>query len=167
MDARIDGGTTPLVIASSNGHAAVVRELLARGADVNARSDSGSTALHVASYCGRAEAMRELLKRPDVDINAQDDNGDTPLFDTCSQGRLMAATILIGAGANLALVNNAGDSALSTAEERVAEDEVEVEDEEEDESEDTGSKRERLKARERLHEQHRFLVATLRMHGAT
>ena len=43
-------------------------------------------------------------------------------MDACSQGHLMAATLLIGLGADLALLNNAGDSALRLAEMRVEQD---------------------------------------------
>jgi hypothetical protein len=153
------------MIASSNGHTAVVRELLVRGADVNARSNDGRTALHAASYDGRAEAMRELLVlRPD--INAQSGNGDTPLIEACSQGHLMAATILIGAGADLALLDNAGRSALVFAERCVAADEEGDEGVEALEGEDADAKRERLTARDKLHEQHRLIVALLKGQSA-
>ena len=57
-------------------------------------------------------------------VNAQDNNGFTPLMWACSLGHLMAATILIGAGADLALLDNAGRSALRHAETRVAQDAV-------------------------------------------
>ena len=121
-DARNIDGFTALMKAGEKGHAAVVRELLQRGADANAHSNGGRTALHCASYEGRTEVMRELLKRADPDINAQDGVGDTPLTDACAEGQLMAATILIGAGANLALLNNAGRSALVIAERLVRRD---------------------------------------------
>jgi ankyrin repeat protein len=62
------------------------------------------------------------MLRPD--INVQDGDGRTPLIMACSQGHLMAATILIGAGADLALLTNAGQSALFWAEWRVQQDAV-------------------------------------------
>jgi len=119
VDARNNSGWTSLMLACASDHAVVVHELLARGADVNARSNDGRTALHVASNNGCAEAMRELLKRRDVDTNAQDDGGHTPLMCTSD---LMATTILIAAGANLALLDNAGHSALFWAEFSVQQD---------------------------------------------
>ena len=89
---------------------------------MSARDNRGWMALHWASVDGRAEAMRELLKRHDVDINAQNGSGDTPLIAACFQGHLMAATLLIGHGANSALLNNAGRSALFWAKRRVQHD---------------------------------------------
>ena len=45
-------GTAPLMLAAGGGHAAVVRELVARGADLDALGpESGRTAFHYA--CGR------------------------------------------------------------------------------------------------------------------
>jgi len=131
-----------------------VRELLARGADVNARNNDGVTALHMASSNGRAEALRELLKRDGVNVNAQDNVGDTPLMDACSYGHLMAATLLIGHVANLALLNNAGRLALHFAERRVARD-----------SAPPAAGAEPVAAA--LRAQHAALVAMLKGHGAT
>jgi hypothetical protein len=122
VDVREEDGSTSLMIASTLGQASVVRELLVRGADVNARDNDGFTALHVASYNGRADSMRELLKRHDVDINAQNGSGDTPLITACFQGHLIAATLLIGHGADLALLSNTGRSALFWAKRRVQHD---------------------------------------------
>ena len=122
----------------------------------------------MASYHGRTEAMRELLKRHDLNINAQDNDGATPLMDACDRGHLMAATLLIGLGADLALLDNSGESALRIAEQLVGHDEEEPTDsdddeDDEDDEDDADAKRER---REKLHEQHRLIVAMLRVHGA-
>ena len=122
---------------------------------MNARNNSGWTALHWASSKGRAEALRELLMhRPDV--NAQGADGDTPLIKACSEGHLMAATALIGLGANLALLNNAGESALALAEALVEADDEEDEEEDEDEP-----------ASDAQREEHKLIVALLKGHGAT
>jgi hypothetical protein len=106
---------------------------------------------------GEAETLRELLKRHDVDINAQSGVGYTPLIDACSQGHLMAVTILIAAGADLALLSNASATALRTTEFLVAEDE-ENEGVEGLEGEDADTKREQLSVRDTRHEQHRLIV---------
>ena len=105
-------------MASQQGHLDVVRELLARGADVNARRNAGATALHHASWKGHAEVVRELLSRGAA-VNARASNGRTPLINACDKGQLAAATLLLDAGADLALLDNVGWSALRFAEQRV------------------------------------------------
>ena len=115
VDARAEDGWTSLMKASEKGHAPVVRALLAAGADVRARNNHNRTALHWASYHGRTEALRELLKSHDAELNAQDDDGDSPLMDACTKGHLMAATALIAFGADVNLLNNAGRSPLAYA----------------------------------------------------
>ena len=62
--------------------------------------------------------MRELRLRGAA-VNARADNGATPLINACIEGHLAAATLLIDAGADLALLDNTGHSALIWAERRV------------------------------------------------
>ena len=153
-DARTTGGSSALMTACEKGHAAVVRELLQRGVDANAHANNGWTALHAASYNGRAEAMRELLKRHDVNINTQDNDGRTPLMSACDKGHLMAATLLIGHAADLALLDNAGHSALFWAENRLRQDAAPPAAGDEAVS-------------PALREEHKSIVNLLKAHGAT
>jgi Ankyrin repeats (many copies) len=61
VEARDMQGWTPLMIASSCGHAGIVNALLAAGADVNAATNNGWTALLDACYHGRLESARLLV----------------------------------------------------------------------------------------------------------
>ena len=135
VDARAEDGWTSLMKASEKGHAPVVRALLAAGADVRARNNRSYTALHWASYHGHTEALRELLKSHDAELNAQDEDGDTPLTDACAMGHLMAATLLISFGADINLLNHAGASALQVAETLSAEDGDESDNDDDDDDE--------------------------------
>ena len=76
-------------------------------------------------------------------------------MNACSHGHLMAATILIGAGADLALLSNAGRSALRLAEWRVAQDAAPPA---------AGAAPPPTAAQR---EEHKLVVTMLKMHGAT
>ena len=119
---------------------------------MNAHNNGGVAALHLASCEGHAEALRELLKRPDAAVNAQENLGHTPLKWACVKGHLMAATILIAAGADLALLDNYGNSALRLAEW------PEMDDEEPSERDNTPTAAQR--------EEHKALVRLLKERGA-
>ena len=61
-----------------DGNAARVRELLRKGADVNARDKDGNTPLHKAVDRGFADVVKLLLERG-ADPNIRDRDGRTPL----------------------------------------------------------------------------------------
>ena len=67
-----------LHFASAEGHEDVVRELLARGADVNVRSTSDATPLLQACLRGHAAVVRLLCNAPGIDLAARS-GGRTPL----------------------------------------------------------------------------------------
>ena len=104
VDVRGPGGFTPLMLASfrgggldigleddscasgsadggelDDGSEAVITDLLAQGAAINAQTDrTGETPLHLAARYARADAAKRLLDA-EAGPNAQDNTGRTPL----------------------------------------------------------------------------------------
>ena len=105
---------TPLMFAHDD--PAMLRELVAAGADVNARSTAHSmtapagdiklipgreTALHLAAAAGNAEAIRVLI-RAGAEVETQAEDGQAPLDCAVRQGSVTeAAAALVEAGAQL------------------------------------------------------------------
>jgi ankyrin repeat protein len=110
-------GTTALIIAASEGHADVVKVLLAQpGIEVDEKNkSSGSTALAMAAYKGHVDII-ELLVAAGANINETDDGNNTPLMYAAQQGHAAAAQKLTDLGAALGMKNIAGCTALSLAE---------------------------------------------------
>lgn len=92
IDARGPCGMTPLMVAAVRGGgidtgeddeedstAAVIADLVAQGAELNATMDkTGETSLHLAARYARADAAKRLLDAG-ADANSQDNTGRTPL----------------------------------------------------------------------------------------
>lgn len=80
----------------------VVRELLKRGALVDAATKKGNTALHIASLAGQ-EAVVRLLVQNGASVNVQSQNGFTPLYMAAQENHDNVVRYLLANGANQSL----------------------------------------------------------------
>ncbi|KAM3488139.1 hypothetical protein MY3957_008582 [Beauveria namnaoensis] len=84
------GDTSPLLLATANGHTAVTEILLTRGCDLRAVDRSGNTAVHLASRSGGADTLRALRSAsPDEfrsSIGTANLKGMYPLHLACLAG---------------------------------------------------------------------------------
>lgn len=78
---------------------AIIRVLLAHGADANVKSRGQRTALHIAADRGH-KGMAELLISHGADVNARKDSGHTPLHWAALGGHLGVVTLLLANGAD-------------------------------------------------------------------
>jgi len=103
------GAYTPLHLASSRGHGAVVARLLEAGSKPNPVTTTGVQPLHLAAQAGNPEGVKALLDRG-ADMNARDvTHGRTPLIFAASQGRVEAMKLLIAKGADVKLATTVID----------------------------------------------------------
>ena len=101
----------PLHVAASNGKIEDVRELLVRGADINAQDKYGCTPLFGAAADDQVEIVLELLARG-ADINAQDRHGWTPLHVAAFNWRVEIVRELIAQGADINARDGGGGTPL-------------------------------------------------------
>lgn len=81
--------------AASAGDVAKVKEILDRGADVNAANSYGGTALAFASRRGHVEVVRLLLERGADPHRKNPFNGSTPILAALRQGHPETARLLL------------------------------------------------------------------------
>ncbi|HYD75584.1 ankyrin repeat domain-containing protein [Ramlibacter sp.] len=111
VDGRNSHDETPLMMASLKGHLPMVKKLLARDADVN---KPGWAPLHYAATSGHLEVM-ELLLEHHAFIDAESPNGTTPLMMAAHYGTPAAVKLLLDAGADTAMKNQLGLTAIDFA----------------------------------------------------
>lgn len=111
VESRTKQDESPLMLASLQGLAAVCQQLIEKGADVN---KPGWAPLHYAATHGHLAVMTLLLDN-DAYIDAASPNGTTPLMMAAHYGTPSAVQLLLEAGADPALKNDQGMSAIDFA----------------------------------------------------
>ena len=93
-----NNGITPLILASAGGYNLAAKELLSKGADVNARTSSGETALMAAAFNGYLPLVQTLLARG-AGVAARDAYNNTALSSAVLQGHTPVVRELLKYGA--------------------------------------------------------------------
>jgi uncharacterized protein len=106
-------GGTALFSAAAAGDLEFARELLDRGADVNAATKIGLTPVNAA--IGMNSSVLPLLLDRGANPNSTDHHGITPLMWAASCRRIGAVSVLLKAGATVNVRDYSGKSALSYA----------------------------------------------------
>jgi ankyrin repeat protein len=115
-------GRTPLMIVSAYGTRTQVRELLLRGAEVDARDVDGNSALMDVAESPDVQGVVQELIAAGAEVNARDHGGRTPLIHAvmgslAASDSTMVLEVLLRAGADLNAKDNAGMTALRWARE--------------------------------------------------
>lgn len=110
----LGGFTTPLMLAARQGNLAVVQELIAAGADLEAADGDGNTALWAAAY-GEYMPVVQALITAGCKINHQNPDGATVLIYASSAGKTAVVDALIKAGAHVDLKTADDFTALDLA----------------------------------------------------
>jgi len=118
IEARDEGGSTPLISAAGNGDTALVKLLLEKGAAIEATNSFSQTPLISAACMCPSVDMPEtdnvvrLLLDMGANIEATDKEGGTALLAAASWGRDTILKILLDRGANIEARDNKGNTAL-------------------------------------------------------
>ncbi|XP_032905305.1 neurogenic locus notch homolog protein 1 [Amblyraja radiata] len=128
LDARMQDGTTPLILAARLAVEGMVEELVNCHADVNAVDDFGKSALHWAAAVNNVEATMVLLKNG-ANKDMQDNKEETPLFLAAREGSYETGKLLLEHFANREITDHMDRLPRDIAQDRMHHDIVRLLDE--------------------------------------
>lgn len=89
-------GYTPLFFALQQKHVEIAEDLIAKGASFKNVTNDGRNVLHFAAMCGGIDIIKQIIdSEPDIDINAVDSRGRSPLYYAALNKNYNAAKFLI------------------------------------------------------------------------
>jgi len=100
-----------LIDAAKIGDIYKVKELISKGADVNAKAENGRTTLMFAALKGYKDICKLLISK-DADVNAKAENGRTALMCAASNNHKDICKLLISKDADVNAKNKDGETAL-------------------------------------------------------
>ncbi|CAN9492995.1 unnamed protein product [Ophioblennius macclurei] len=103
VDAQDKDMRTPLLEAIINNHMEVARYLIQSGACVYHTEEDGYTGLHHAAKLGNLETVNMLLETGQVDVNAQDSGGWTPIIWAAEHKHVDVIKSLLNRGADVTI----------------------------------------------------------------
>ncbi|CAB0038955.1 unnamed protein product [Trichogramma brassicae] len=117
IDGQDKFGDTPLHLAAREGHKKMTRLLLRNGANPNLTNAKGSTPLHIICIKEDIDEVRTFFELSEdeywpVQVNVQDELGNTPLHLALNQSKKKVAELLLGRGSDPNVVNKFGSTPL-------------------------------------------------------
>ncbi|XP_046545773.1 uncharacterized protein LOC124255873 [Haliotis rubra] len=108
-------GRTPVMWSARQKQKEVFDYLVKSGADLSLTDKSGNNILHSACNGGHMDIVRCILLKRLVDINSQDIYGRTAVMMAATRGYRDVFDLLVRDGADLSLVDDAGNTVLHAA----------------------------------------------------
>jgi uncharacterized protein len=116
IDAGDDHGQTALLLAVQHGDLDLARELIGRGADVNAEAANHDTPWLLAGALGRTEILAAMLDTGKVDYTKRNRYGGNALIPACERGHVETVRLLLDRSKiDVDHINNLGWTALLEA----------------------------------------------------
>jgi hypothetical protein len=105
LEIKDEDGDRPMHLCSYSDEDEVAQLLMEANADVNAKNNKGATPLIIAAVKGHHSMLRILASHPLINLQDQDNDGDTALHCAVLAQKYESINILLEAGADPTLLN--------------------------------------------------------------